>query len=257
MPVLTSNRSTRSPVATRRPLATPSRCASLTSSGSGSVFQTRRPLPASIGVDRRGVVGGDDHQAVVHDRRVQVALRPLPQPAALLPGIGGDPANPARLGVERRHGPQVRLEVDRRAVEGQEAVAEVAGRPDHPHPAHAHHVVVDVRRGLAEVADPARIARLGVEAGDVRRGLLAAIRQGDVHAPGVGHGGPLEPDGPAQALGRPLGEGDRVGRPLPEQLAVRRPIDGDQEALRRHPPSPMPILIPMPIGIELAGPIRA
>jgi hypothetical protein len=83
------------------------------------------PAAGVIGVDRRGVVGGDDHQAIMHDRRVQVALRPLPQPAALLPGIGGDPANPARLGVERRHGPQVRLEVDRRAVEGQEAVAEV------------------------------------------------------------------------------------------------------------------------------------
>ena len=47
LPVLTSNRRTRSPVAIRLPLATPSRWASFTSSGSGSVFQTSRPLPAS------------------------------------------------------------------------------------------------------------------------------------------------------------------------------------------------------------------
>ena len=86
LPVLTSKRSTRSPVAIRRPLATPSRWASLTSSGSRLGLPDEPAAGGVEGVDRRRVIGGDDHQAVVDDRRVQVAVAALRPFDPVLPG---------------------------------------------------------------------------------------------------------------------------------------------------------------------------
>ena len=82
-------------------------------------------------------------------------------------------------------------------------------RPAERHHPHARKIVA-VRRGGAQVADPAARAGIGVEAGDVGRGLLAAVGHGDVDA--CAHRRPASPRSYRPIAGIPIRGVDWEGR---------------------------------------------
>ena len=214
--------------------------------------------PAAAGVereDRVGVAGGHEDPAVVDHRRIQVALAAIAtKTIGLLAGIGRHPERRPRLRLERNHRAQVGLIVEGRPVERQQPMIEVArrGHAAELHRPHAEKVVA-IRRRRPQVADPAARAGVGVEAGDVGRGLLAAIGDRDVDVAPVGDRRPLEADRPIAAvpIGGPVGKDDRRRLLLPEHLALGVPVESDDRA---RTPSPSHARHERP---ALIAPIRA
>src|SRR5438309_1449521 len=90
------------------------------------------------------------------------------------PGIGRHPAHRTTVRVECYHGSEIRLVVQCRTVEREQAMTKIAttGASHHPHTAHPEHVV-DIGGGRTQVTDPASRTRLGVEADDEGGCLLA------------------------------------------------------------------------------------
>ena len=205
----------------------------MTSSAIGSVFQTSRPLSASKAKIAEASLGGDDHQAVVDDRRVQVAVA---APAPSRPSPAGDRSPPSG---SRRSRPRARPR--RRGWSGSRGSGRRAraggGRSRRrrgvPKPMPHRHEVVDLRGRGPQVADPAASAGLGVEAGDVGRRLLAPVGHGHVDVPVVGHRRPLEVDRPVDRSAGRLGRTRSLGLLLPEQLALGRPVERDDGARGR------------------------
>ena len=105
--------------------------------------------------------------------------------------------------------------------------------------AHAHrHEVVDLGRRGAQVADPAAGPGLGVEAGDVGRGLLAPVGHGHVHV--LRRRRPASPRSSPIRLTRSAGRSGRtrsLGPLHPEQLALGGPVQRDDGAGGSGPPA--------------------
>ena len=158
LPFLTSNSSTLSPVATSRPLATPSRWASWPL---GDRRRSSRPAGRSRRRRRRsavGVVGRDDHQAIV--RRSPGSGRGRAAPLHVRP-VGGrwrpSGSPPSRRRARRpRRGSSGNRPSARRARAGCGRSRSTPRSSSIPSP--SEHVVA-VRRGSAEVAHPARLCR--------------------------------------------------------------------------------------------------
>ena len=217
-------------MATSRPLATPSRWLSLTSSAIGSVFQTSRPLSASKAKIADGVARGHDDPPLVHHGGIQVAVAALPDAGRVLARIVGDPAHGSRSrprARSRHRGSSGSRGSGRRARAADGRSRRRPGRRSRiPH----RHEVVDLGGGRPEVADPPAIARSRRRS---RRRRSPSARRRSVTATYtfcvVGDRRPLEVDR-AVAIRRPVGQHEVAGLLLPEQLALGVPVEGDDGA---------------------------